>query len=350
MTWDWSLEELFALERFLGDMGICNGPLTGRRIGDGHSNLTYVVGDGRRKVVVRRPPPPPTPPGAHDVLREAQLMAALRGTPVPVPDILAIAQPGEIVDVPLIVMSCVEGPVVTGCTPHPFRNDRDRHSIACALVDVLAALHDVDWKARGLEAFGKPDGFNERHLRRIARLISDEDGSPPPDFEKIFEWLTANVPTESGATIVHNDFRLGNVILAPDTPARVAAVLDWELATIGDPLWDVGYLLASYPVPGAALTPTEKMCAAVLEMGYPTREDLAERYAAATGRDLANLPWYAAAVSWKLAVLYEYGRRRVSHPGGDAYYADPAHVLSFLRAAHEAAGLTIQGSRTTWPA
>jgi aminoglycoside phosphotransferase (APT) family kinase protein len=345
MTWNWSLEQLFALERFLGDMGICDGPLTGRRIGDGHSNLTYIVGDGRRNVVVRRPPPPPTPLGAHDVVREAQLMAALRGTAVPVPDVLAIAQPGEILDVPLIVMSCVEGPVVTTRTPDPFRTDRDRRSIANALIDVLAELHDVDWMARGLEGFGKPDGFNERHLRRIARLVVDGDGLPPEGFEKIFEWLAANVPPESGASIVHNDFRLGNVILAPDAPGRVAAVLDWELATIGDPLWDVGYLLASYPVPGEALTPTELMGAAVLEFGYPKREELAQRYADATGRDLTKLHWYTAAVYWKLAVLYEYGRRRAARPGGDPYYADPAHVRMFLDAAQVAAGL--QGSRTT---
>ena len=345
MTWSWSLEQLFALERFLTDMGLCNGPLTGRRIGDGHSNLTYIVGDGQRNVVVRRPPPPPTPPGAHDVVREAQLMAALRGTAVPVPDVLAIAQPGEILDVPLIVMSCVEGPVVTTRTPEPFRNDPDRRSIANSLVDVLAALHAVDWRDRDLDGFGKPEGFNERHLQRMARLVAHDDGSLPEGFETIFEWLATSVPPESGATIVHSDFRLGNVILAPDSPARVAAVLDWELATIGDPLFDVGYLLASYPVPGEALTPTQTMGTAVLEMGYPTRDELALRYADATGRDLTNLHWYTTMALWKLAVLYEYGRRRASRPAGDPYYADPAHVRSFLDAAQVAAGL--QGSRTT---
>jgi aminoglycoside phosphotransferase (APT) family kinase protein len=336
MTWNWSTEQLFALEHFLGDMGICSGPLTGRRIGDGHSNLTYIVGDGRRNVVLRRPPPPPTPPGAHDVVREAAFMSALRGTQVPVPDVLAIAQPGEILDVPLVVMSYVRGPVVTTLTPDPLWNEDDRLSIANSLVDVLAELHRVDWKARGLEGFGKPEGFNVRHLRRIAGLVTGDDGSMPEAFRPIYDWLGVHVPPESGATIVHNDFRLGNVILAPDSPGRVAAVLDWELATIGDPLFDVGYLLASYPVAGQVLTPTGAMATALLEAGYPTRDELCRRYAHAAGRDVGDLRWYTTFALWKLAVLYEYGRRRSSLHGGDPYYSDPTHVAAFLDAADSA--------------
>jgi aminoglycoside phosphotransferase (APT) family kinase protein len=250
MSWDWSPQQLLALERYLGELGLCRGPLTSRRIGDGHSNLTFIVDDGERQVVIRRPPPPPTPSGAHDVLREATLMSALRGTAVPVPDVLGIAQPGEVIDVPLFVMSHVAGPVVTTRTPDLLANALDRRSIAHSMVGTLAALHAVDWRACGLESFGRPEGFNERHLHRMARLVADDDGASPAGFEDIYAWLAANVPPESGASIVHNDFRLGNLILAPDPPGRVAAVLDWELATIGDPLFDVGYLLASYPVEG----------------------------------------------------------------------------------------------------
>jgi aminoglycoside phosphotransferase (APT) family kinase protein len=340
MTWHWSPQQLLALEGFLGDLGLCHGPLTARRIGDGHSNLTFLVDDGQRQVVVRRPPPPPTPPGAHDVLREATLMSALRSTAVPVPDVLGIAQPGEVIDAPLIVMSRVAGPVVTTRTPDPLRNGDDRRSIAYSLADTLAALHAVDWRARGLDGFGRPDGFNKRHLQRMAALVAEEDGTPPEGFEDIDGWLGSNVPPESGASIVHNDFRLGNVILAPDSPGRVVAVLDWELATIGDPLFDVGYLLASYPMEGEALTPTGAMGTAVLERGYPTREEVAQRYASSAASNVGNLRWYTAAVLWKLAVLYEYSRRRATGPHGDPYYADPAHVRSFIDASHAAAGLT----------
>jgi aminoglycoside phosphotransferase (APT) family kinase protein len=346
MTWNWSLNELFALERFLADMGLCHGPLTGRQIGEGHSNLTFLVGDGRRSVIVRRPPPPPMPPGAHDVVREAQVMAALRNTPVPVPDVLAIAQPGEVLDVPMVVMSCVDGPVITTRTPEPFCNDADRRLIGNDLVDVLADLHAVDWRQCGLADFGRPDGFNQRHLHRIARLIADGAGQLPTEFEALFTWLTSTAPAESGHTVVHNDFRLGNVIVGVHPPARIAAVLDWELATIGDPLFDLAYLLASIPVDGQPVTPTEAMGSALLEPGYPSRFEMAERYAAITGRDITGLSWYIAAVYWKLAVLYEYGRRR-NRRGGDPYFQDPANVQAFLAAAFRAAGHDVCGSLTT---
>ena len=171
----------------------------------------------------------------------------------------------------------------------------------------------------------------------MARLVTDPNGQLPAEFAALAGWLEAHAPAESGASIVHNDYRLGNVILAPEPPARIAAVLDWELATIGDPLFDLGYFLASYPAPGEPLTPTGAMGTAVLEPGYPRREELAERYAAATGHDLSQLTWYVAMALWKLAVLYEYGRRRADTGHGDPYYRDPALVQSFLAAAGRSA-------------
>ncbi|MEU7810940.1 phosphotransferase family protein [Pseudonocardia sp. NPDC049154] len=332
--WDWSEADLAALETFLAKHGVSDGPLTARRIGDGHSNLTYLV-RGSRDVVVRRPPPPPLPPGAHDVLREARLLTGLAGTGVPVPEVLATAEAGEVIDSPLYVMSRVPGPVITTRTPPELAEHRS--AIGESMVDTLARLHAVDWQAAGLAEMGRPEGFNGRHLRRMRRLVADADGNPPPAFADIDAWLEAHVPAESGATLVHNDYRLGNVILGPS--GAVAAVLDWELATIGDPLFDVGYFLASWPVAGEPLTPTAQLGAAVLEPGYATRDELAERYAAATGRDLPNLRWYTALALWKLAVLYEYSHRRTLAGHGDPYYADPALVRSFLDAAETAAGL-----------
>jgi aminoglycoside phosphotransferase (APT) family kinase protein len=314
-AWDWMPETRDALRAFLG----WEDELTTRAIGDGHSNLTYLVCGGDRSVVVRRPPPPPLPPGAHDVLREARLLAALQGTGVPVPDVVAIST--DDLGFPFYVMSYVEGVVATVETPAGL----DGRGIAFAMIDTLAALHAVDWRARGLEGFGRPEGFNARHLRRIARLVPEQAA-----FEPCAEWLEANVPPESGAAILHGDFRLGNLMLAADPPARILAVLDWELATLGDPLLDVGYFLSSYPEPGEPRTPAQELGAASAEPGYPTRAELADRYAAATGRDLSNLRWYTVMALWKLAALYEYARRR----GEDAYYADPALVERFLAAAH----------------
>lgn len=347
MVWDWTPDTLARLQAFLGERGITEGPITARGIGDGHSNLTFLVSDGERSVVVRRPPPPPVPPGAHDMLREARLVGALQGSDVPVATVLATSQADEVIDVPFYVMSYVAGPVVTTRTPEALSTPEDRRRIGLALVDTLAALHRVDWRAAGLEDLGRPEGFNQRHLRRMGRLVADEEGRPPAEFAAIDAWLAANVPPESGAAIIHNDFRLGNVILGPDSPGRIVAVLDWELATIGDPLFDLGYFLASWPVAGEPLTPTQELGTAVLEVGYPTRDELTQRYAADTGADLTNLRWYTALALWKLAVLYEYGRRRAVSGVGDQYYRDPALVESFLAAAHRTAGLDVSALPST---
>lgn len=338
MVWDWTAQTRARLAAFLKDRGILDGELTTRRIGDGHSNLTFLVSDGQRQVVVRRPPPPPTPPGAHDMLREARLVSALAGTAVPVATVLATAQADEVIDVDFYVMSFAPGPVITTVTPPPLDQPLSRRRLGEALIDTLADLHAVDWRSAGLADLGKPEGFNARHLRRMAALVADDDGRAPRHFTQIQKWLGERVPAESGHTIVHNDYRIGNVVVAPDEP-RIAAVLDWELATLGDPLFDVGYLLSSVPEPGEPLTPTAELSVAMLEEGYPTRAELTERYADRTGRDLSGLDWYTALALWKLAVLYEYGRRRAVRGVGDPYYGDQRLVQSFLQAAHRTAGL-----------
>jgi aminoglycoside phosphotransferase (APT) family kinase protein len=338
-SWDWSAEERERLAHFLASRDLTQGPVTTRPIGDGHSNLTYLVedGDGRR-VVVRRPPPPPTPPGAHDMLREARLVGALGSTPVPVADLLATAEVDEVLDVAFYVMSFAGGPVVTTSTPAPLDTPALRRRVGETLVDTLADLHAVDWQAAGLGDLGRPEGFNSRHLTRMGRLVADDSGDPPAHFAVVVEWLAAHVPPESGAAIVHNDFRLGNVVLSAERPGEVEAVLDWELATIGDPLFDLGYFLASVPVT-APYNPTEELGLAMLEEGWPTRNQLAARYAERTGADLAQLRWYTTLALWKLAVLYEYGRRRAVRGVGDLYYADQSLVQAFLDDAHRSAGL-----------
>ena len=245
--WDWSRQELAQLHTFLADRALVSGPITTRRIGDGHSNLTYLVTDGNDTVVVRRPPPPPIPPGANDMLREARIMSALSTTDVPVPGVLATAAEGEVIDVPLYVMTFAAGPVVTTATPESLSAAATRHQIGLAMADTLAALHEVDWTAVGLADLGRPEGFNARHVSRMRRLIADADGNAPEEFADIDDWLLSHTPPESGATLVHCDFRIGNVVLEPDAPGRIAAVLDWELCTLGDPLLDVGYLAATIP-------------------------------------------------------------------------------------------------------
>ncbi|MDP7705159.1 phosphotransferase family protein [Mycobacterium sp. TY815] len=339
MTWEWSPDELSRLGKFLAERAGCGPRVNARAVGDGHSNLTYVVSDGDRTVVVRRPPPPPVPVGAHDVVREVRLLTALAATPVPVPRVLAVAEPGQIVDVPLVVTEFIDAVVITESTPEPLNYPAARGQIAESVIDALADLHAVDWAGIGLGDFGKPQGFNSRHLRRVRALI-ERDGRLPDGFARLADWLVHHTPAESGAAIVHNDFRLGNMMIRPTPPGRVAAVLDWELATIGDPLFDLGYFLSSYPAPGEALTPTAGMGVAVLEEGYPSRVELLARYSERTGTLPRNIEWYSAMAQFKLAALYEYGRRRAETPSGDPYFADPALVAAFLRAGETCAGLS----------
>jgi aminoglycoside phosphotransferase (APT) family kinase protein len=293
-------------------------------------------------MVVRRPPPPPLPPGAHDVLREARLLSALEKTDVPTPRVRAIATAGELLDVPVFVMDFVDGVVITESTPAQSDNEQLRRRIGESLVDTLAALHKVAWRESGLGDFGKPDGFNARQLRRMRSLIA-VDGNVPRAFAALDDWLHAHLPPESGPAIVHNDFRIGNMIVDIATGC-VTAVLDWELATIGDPLADLGYLLTSYPVRGEPLVPTSAMGTAVLEPGYPGRTELIDRYANRTGADVSRVNWFATLAMYKLAALYEYSRRRFESGVGDPYYADPGLVSSFLAAGER---LAAEGSALT---
>jgi len=336
MSWDWNDDALSAVTIFLKDRRLFRTRPVPRRIGDGHSNLTYLMSDGERGVVLRRPPPPPLPKGANDVLREAKVLCALDGTGVPVPKILAVCEAGEILDVPFYVMQYVPGIVITDTLPAIFGEPADRKVLAHALVDCLADLHAVDWQACGLSDFGRPDGFNARHLKRIESVMNARQGAVPNMFTDMLKWLRNNIPTESGATIVHNDFRIGNVMWAAHAPPKLLAILDWELATIGDPLLDVGYMAVCYPQRGEPLTPTQEMSAALMERGFPSRSEIFDRYAARSGRDLSGLGWYAAMAAWKLAVLFDFSHQR----GQDAFYADANKSVRFIEAANSFAGQT----------
>jgi aminoglycoside phosphotransferase (APT) family kinase protein len=334
MSWEWTEDALNAVAAFLKDRGLLASRPVPRRIGDGHSNLTYLMSDGESAVVLRRPPPPPVPKGANDVLREAKVLGALCGTGVPVPKVFAVSQADEVLNVPFYVMEYVPGIVVTDALPALFDDPADRRTLAHAFIDRLADLHAVDWQACGLSDFGRSDGFNIRHLRRIESVMNSRDGEAPSMFVDMMEWLRANIPADSGATIVHNDYRLGNVMWDAQAPPRLSAILDWELATIGDPLLDLGYMAVCYPERGEALTPTQELSAVLLEPGFPSRSEIFERYAARSGRDLSGLGWYAAMAAWKMAVLFDYSHRR----GQDPFYTDPTQSLRFIEAANGFSG------------
>jgi aminoglycoside phosphotransferase (APT) family kinase protein len=244
-------EPLLVIEpllEFLRSAGLeAPADLTLEHVGDGHSNVTFLLSTG---VVLRRPPRGPLPPSAHDVLREARLLGALESTPVRVPGVLAVCDDTAVIGAPFYVMEQVKGAVITDTIPEPLDNPGERARIADELIDSLVELHAVDWTTVGLEGFGKPTGYLERQVRRFLGLWEINKTRELPEVESIGEWLRANMPASPPATIVHGDYRLGNTIVTPTVPARLLAILDWEMATIGDPLADIGYMMVHWIRPG----------------------------------------------------------------------------------------------------
>src|SRR5215208_4354478 len=202
------------LEEFLDEHGIGEGRLEAERIGDGHSNITFLVRRGDARVVLRRPPRPPLPPSAHDVLREARLLRSLERTPVRVPKVIAVGDDEAILGVPFYVMEEVEGSVLASAIPPPLDTPAERGRTAEELVDALVEVHAVDWRACGLEGYGKPTGYLERQLRRFGGLWEHNRTRELPVLDEVGQWLATNLPESPESTIVHGDYRLGNVMLA----------------------------------------------------------------------------------------------------------------------------------------
>lgn len=325
------------LRRWLAAAGVGDGPVTLAPIGDGLSNLTYAATVGDRTVVVRRPPPPPLPRGANDMRREARVLTALADTAVPVPRVLAVAGAGEVAEAACYAMELVDGVVAADGLPPTLDDEAGRRAVADAVVDGLAALHLVDRHAVGLGDFGRPEGFLERRLERLPRLVAvDDDGTLPAAFAALRERLGSDVPVSDAVALLHGDYRFGNLLIARDAPARLAAVLDWELAAVGDPLVDLGYTTATYAVPGEPSHALTELSAVTLAPGFPSRGELAARYARATGADLGRLAWYEALALFGVAVLFEYNRRRTATGEAPEHYADPALVAGLLDAAERA--------------
>jgi aminoglycoside phosphotransferase (APT) family kinase protein len=299
------------LEAFLDEHGIGAGEARATPIGDGHSNVTYRIERGDAEVVLRRPPRPPLPPSAHDVLREARLLQALASTPARVPAVLAVGEDAAIIGSPFYVMELVEGDVIVSELPDALDTPAERGRIAEELIDALIEIHAVDWTAVGLEGFGKPTGYLERQVRRFLGLWELNKTREIPAVEHVGTWLGANLPESPPATIVHGDFRLGNTIFAPGAPARLAAVLDWEMATIGDPLADIGYLCMMWTDPGEELSGLRAHLGRVTSQeGFPTRAGLIARYEEGSGRSMKDIRWYTTLAVWKSIVFMEGNYKR----------------------------------------
>jgi aminoglycoside phosphotransferase (APT) family kinase protein len=292
---------------YLDALGIGSGPARIETIGEGHSNLTFLVEREGARVVVRRPPRGPLPPSAHDVAREARLLSALRPHGTPVPEVLGICEDDSVIGAPFYVMEWIDGHVLTEAMPAALVGEAE--AIAERLVDGLVELHAVDASAAGLAGFGRPDGYLERQLKRFGGLYETNATRPLPDLEAVADWLAANLPDSPPSTVVHGDYRIGNVMMAP-SPIRLAAILDWEMATIGDPLADLGYMTTMWSEPGDPPNAVSDLSSVTREAGFPPRDFLTARYAERTGRSVDALPWYQILATWKAAIFLEgsYGR------------------------------------------
>ncbi|GAB2681974.1 phosphotransferase family protein [Thalassiella azotivora] len=278
------------------------GPLTASIVPGGRSNLTYRVTDGSHRWVLRRPPLGHVLATAHDMAREHRVISALAGTPVPVPATVLLCQDDAVLGAPFYVMEQVDG------TPYRHRDEltslgpQRTREIAHRLVDTLVDLHDVDYEAVGLGDFGRPEGYLERQVRRWGTQLDASRSRDVEGVDALRDRLAASVPASAAPTVVHGDYRLDNVLV--DDDGRLTAVLDWEMATLGDPLTDVG-LLVMYSGRTLSQVPGAPVSDAATAPGYPAASELAQRYAERSGRDLGRLEWYVAMSYFKLAVILE---------------------------------------------
>jgi aminoglycoside phosphotransferase (APT) family kinase protein len=309
------------LEAFLDARGLGSGPIEAAPVGEGHSNVTYLIRRDGGGWVLRRPPRPPLPPSAHDVLREARLLTAVQDADVRTPDVLATCDDEAVIGAPFYVMECVEGDVMTADVPAALDDEPSRARIGEELIDALVEVHAVDWRACGLEGYGKPTGYLERQLRRFGGLWEHNRTRELPVLDRVTAWLGEHIPQSGEATIVHGDYRLGNTMFAPGAPARLVAIFDWELATIGDPLADVGYLVATWSQHDDPEDALRGLSAATRRPGFPTRDELIARYEARSGRSMSDVRWYMTLALWKSAVFLEGSyKRRLAGTTEDEFF------------------------------
>jgi aminoglycoside phosphotransferase (APT) family kinase protein len=278
-------------------------PLSFERISGGHSNLTYAVRDAaNRRWALRRPPLGKRLGSAHDMGREYRVVSALAPTPVPVAPVVGFCEDESVNGAPFYAMEFVEGPVLRGLAEaDAFPDEADRRAIGERVVDTLVEIHAVNPDAVGLGDLGRKEDYVARQLRRWQGQWEKSKTRELEAIDAVHERLSARIPEQAAATIVHGDYRLDNMILTP--AGEVAAVVDWELCTLGDPLADVGLLMVYWPEPGDETIALGQP--ATLAPGFPDRAELRARYAERSGRDLSQLDFFVALGYWKLAIILE---------------------------------------------
>lgn len=312
----------------------------------GHSNLTYLIRFGGREFVLRRPPFGPVAPTAHDMPREYRLLAAINPVFNLAPKPYLLCEDATVIGAPFYLMERRRGLVIRRDIPPEIGDNIDlRRRVSQAMVDTLAALHSVDIYSSGLISIGKPVGFVTRQVRGWSERWQRAKTSEVAEVDEVVRWLTERIPpepdTEAGrpATLVHNDFKLDNVMLDPTDPSRVVAILDWEMCTVGDPLIDLGILLCYWAEAGDPEARRESISPVTTHQGWMTRAEITERYAEKTGRDISGIAFYEVFALFKIAVVIQqiYFRYVRGQTHDERFAAFGPRVEGLARAALELA-------------
>ena len=315
-----------------------SAPLDVALISGGKSNLTYKVSTSGRAWVLRRPPLGHVLPTAHDMAREYRVISALEGTGVPVPRTVALCEDTAINGAPFYVMDFVDGLIIGEELPAGAATTLgEREAISRGLIETLVKLHAVDYEAVGLRDFGRPDGYLERQVRRWSEQWDRSETRPLPEIRELMRRLRNAIPQSPPPTIVHGDYRLGNMILDATNQGRVRAILDWEMCTLGDPLSDLGYTLGYWgnigddPSFGAA-SPAAQI---TRQPGFFTRAELVAYYGKLSGRDVSNVEYYQVLATYKLAVICEgiHARFLAGETVGDGFEGYGERTEMLVRAA-----------------
>ncbi len=271
----------------------------------GHANLTYCLRFGEREMVLRRPPLGPIAPKSHDMGREYRVLSKLADHFAAAPHAYLFCEDAEIIGAPFILMERRKGIVVRFRVPEEIDRHQDgRRRMSFSLIDVMADLHSIDYARIGLADLGKPDGFVERQVHGWKGRWDRAKNVEMPLFDELYDWYVANMPKSQYSSLVHNDLKLDNIMIDPDDPEHVVAILDWDMTTLGDPLIDLGTLLCYWAEPG---DPESRGATSVVtsQEGFPTRAELSQRYADRRGIDVTSVNWYESFGLWKTAVVLQ---------------------------------------------
>jgi len=320
------------------------GALQIQQFPSGYSNLTYFLQCGERELVLRRPPFGAKIKTAHDMSREYRILAGLIQTYPKVPRPLLYCDDESIIGAPFYVMERVNGVILRAKPPAGINLSPElMHRLSESCIDNLADIHRINFVKANLGDIAKPEGYVERQIRGWTQRYQNSRTDEIPEIERVIEWLNANLPPESGAVLIHNDYKYDNLVLAPDDLSQIIAVLDWEMATIGDPLMDLGTTLGYWIEPDDP--PEMKMFGLTHLPGNLNREQLARRYAEKSGREISNIVFYYVYGLFKISVIVQqiYFRYRQGHTRDQRFAA----LIDVVRASGKMAAAAITQRRIT---